>query len=196
MSDEPLSIQHKVREILFRYRATPLSNGKTPAEQYLQRQIRIQLDALKPVQLQVSTPSKQTTRQLSVGERVQARYYANNKNQWKLGTIIRKFGQLHYLIKLNDGYTFKRHIDQLRSSDVQPKDSVSIAPESSEEPDHNSNNKEPDLGDLTRIPVKQPEQIDFQAGLPEPAAEPTPGPVRRSSRLRRQPQYLRDYKRK
>ncbi|XP_011858184.1 PREDICTED: uncharacterized protein K02A2.6-like [Vollenhovia emeryi] len=81
MIDEPLSIQHKVQEILFRYRATPLSNGKTPAEQYLQRQIRIQLDALKPVKFQVSTPSKLTTRQLSVGERVQARYYANNKAQ-------------------------------------------------------------------------------------------------------------------
>ncbi|XP_011883223.1 PREDICTED: uncharacterized protein K02A2.6-like, partial [Vollenhovia emeryi] len=174
MIDEPLSIQHKVQEILFRYRATPLSNGKTPAEQYLQRQIRIQLDALKPVKFQASTPSKLTTRQLSVGERVQARYYANNKAQWKLGTIIKKFGQLHYLIKLDDGYTFKRHIDQLRATDVQPKKSVSFAPESSDEPNHNSNNKEPDLGDLTRVPVNQPEQIDLQAGLPEPAAERNP----------------------
>lgn len=48
MADDPRGIHEKVREILFRYRATPLKNGKTPSEQYLNRQIRIQLDALRP----------------------------------------------------------------------------------------------------------------------------------------------------
>lgn len=57
-------------------------------------------------------------RQLSMGDRVQACNYVNNKIQWKFGTIIKKFGQLHYLIlKLNDDYKFKRHIDQLRSAE-------------------------------------------------------------------------------
>lgn len=35
----------------------------------------------------------------------------------------KKFGKLHYLVKLDDGYTLKRHIDQLRSSKVQQKKS-------------------------------------------------------------------------
>jgi hypothetical protein len=51
------------------------------------------------------------------------------KNQavWKLGTIIQKFWKLHYQVKLNDGYLFKRHVNQLRKTEI-PKRSVSFAP--------------------------------------------------------------------
>ncbi|CAB0011918.1 unnamed protein product, partial [Nesidiocoris tenuis] len=56
--------------------------------------------------------------QLDVGDRVQAHYYSNNKQQWRTGVIIGKLGQFHFTVKLDDGYTFKRHIDQLRRSHV------------------------------------------------------------------------------
>lgn len=112
-------MQQKVQEILFWYRATPLNNRKTPAELYLQRQLHIQFDVLKPVKLRKSTYPIHIARQLSVGKRVQAHYYANNKNQWKLGTVIKKLGQLHYLVKLDERYTFKCHINQLRPSEAQ-----------------------------------------------------------------------------
>lgn len=56
MIEEPLSMRQKVPEILFRYRATSLANNKTPAEQYLQRQMRIQLDALKPTKFNKTKP--------------------------------------------------------------------------------------------------------------------------------------------
>ena len=112
MNNDYYSIREKVRDILFHYRATPLLNGKTPSEQYLNRQNRIQLDALKPPPTQNKTPINSCkARQLSVGERVQARYYSNNKNLWKLGTIVNKFGHLHHLVKLDDGHTLKRHIN-------------------------------------------------------------------------------------
>lgn len=64
-----------------------MNNGKTSAEQYLQQQIRIQLDELKPTKFQKSIVPAHSARQLSVEERVQARYYANNRKQWKLETI-------------------------------------------------------------------------------------------------------------
>jgi len=160
-----LSMRQKIREILFRYRATPLINGKTPAEQYLQRQIRIQLDALKPIKFQKTTVPTQPARQLSVGERVQARYYGNNKKQWKLGTFKRKFDQLHYLIELDDGYKFKRHIDQLRRTEIQPRKSVSFAPETNDEPDPNTRRQRPTIEDLVQIPVNQPECSDHQADV-------------------------------
>lgn len=48
MEVEPQSMNRKIREILFRYRAIPLANGRTPAEQFYQRKFRIKLDALKP----------------------------------------------------------------------------------------------------------------------------------------------------
>ena len=78
MENETLSIQ----EILFRYRATPLINIRTPSEQYLGRQIRIRLNALKPVKFNKTKFSTSMARQLVEVERVQARYYTNNKATW------------------------------------------------------------------------------------------------------------------
>ncbi|XP_031338194.1 uncharacterized protein K02A2.6-like [Photinus pyralis] len=118
---EPGSIQHKVREILFRYRATPLQNGKTPAELYLNRNIRCQLDVFKPPtskiqkRVQFDLPP---SRQFKIGDKVLARWYSNNKNTWKFGSIIQKFGHLHYQVELNNGYRLKRHTNQLRKANV------------------------------------------------------------------------------
>lgn len=47
MSDDPSLMTSKVLDILFRYRTTPLKKGKSPSEQYLERQIKIQSNALK-----------------------------------------------------------------------------------------------------------------------------------------------------
>ncbi|KAF2881411.1 hypothetical protein ILUMI_24765 [Ignelater luminosus] len=70
--------------------------------------------------------------QLSVGDRVQARWYpTTGKPTWRLETIMQKFGKLHYLVKLNgDGYSLKRHVNQLLqvTIDSQPKKRVTFAP--------------------------------------------------------------------
>ena len=116
----------KVQQILFRYRATPLIDGKSPSEKYLHRQIRIHLDALKPTKFQKNLPTSNKTRQLKVGDRVQARYYARNKQHWELGTVIQKFGNLHYLIKLDNGFVFKRHIDQLNRTSIPKHDKETL----------------------------------------------------------------------
>lgn len=119
MASEPSPMQKKVREILFKYRSTPLKSGKTPSEQYLGRQIQNRLDVLKPPTIQGNNYNHIPSRQLSVGKRVQARYYTPNKSLWKLGTIIKKLGRLHYMVKLDNGYIFKRHINQLLSTSIQ-----------------------------------------------------------------------------
>jgi hypothetical protein len=67
------------------------------------------------------------SRQLSVGERVQTRCYIKNQAAWKLGTIIQKIGKLHYQVKIDNGYIFRRHVNQLRKTEI-PKRSVSFAP--------------------------------------------------------------------
>lgn len=48
MEEEPIPLHLKVQEIMSRYRATPLANGKTPAQLYLGRQLRIKLNAIRP----------------------------------------------------------------------------------------------------------------------------------------------------
>lgn len=207
MSSDPSSIREKVREILFRYRATPLSCGKSPSEMYLQRQIRIQLDALRPTRFQKSTaPDTGAARNLSVGDRVQSQYYTNNKKLWKQGVIIKKFGFLHYLVQLDDGYTLKRHIDQLRASDVEPKRSERPLVENNETIDEDDCTGEVpqfNVEDLIDYPmdtsnleiedvpmgIDQPAPVIDQQGMHRDAQEAT----LRIPRNRRPPTYLNDY---
>lgn len=214
MSQDPAPMKAKVREILFRYRATPLINSKTPAEMYLNRQIKIQLDALKPTKFQESVEPNRQARQLSVGERVQARWYSNNKANWKLGTVKKKFGKVHYLIKLDNGYEFKRHIDQLVKTEVQPKKTVTFAPEVDVAPREAEKHKSV-LPDLALIPeiVEETAEQQIEADdddqyqdvpgeiqdLPDEliqrrAQGQVQAPeVRRSTRNRKTPKYLNAY---
>lgn len=48
MEEETGNINEKLRKILLYFRVTPLSIGKSPAENYLGRQLRTPLDRLKP----------------------------------------------------------------------------------------------------------------------------------------------------
>ena len=75
--NSPLNI--KVQEILLRYRATPLVKGKIPSQLYLGRDLKIKLDAIRPIQHQKATVSMPVVRQFSVGDRVQIRGYEKNK---------------------------------------------------------------------------------------------------------------------
>lgn len=200
MISDTRSMREKIRKILFRYRSTPLSNGKSPAEMYLQRTMRIQLDALKPTKFQKSLTPIKAARQISVGERVQARYYHNNKNMWKPGTIVKKFGQLYYEVRFDDGYTLKRHIDQLRRTRVQ-------SCQSEVEDDANANEEpvepttEINLGDLVIVPEQRKEvipsltYIDEQKEVEEEILQDQINhqspPLRRSNRQHKMPTFLR-----
>ena len=120
MSSENLPMNIKVQKIVFRYRATPLANGKSPAELYLNRHFRIKLDSIFPYyEMKSNQKIKPYTRKIQVGERVRTKFFLNNKLVWKLGVVIRKLGHLHYIIKLDEGREVKRHINQLQKSQIQ-----------------------------------------------------------------------------
>ncbi|GBM66736.1 Uncharacterized protein K02A2.6 [Araneus ventricosus] len=120
MSSENLPIHLKVQRILFRYRATPLANGKSPAEMYLNRKIRIKLDAMFPhYEMTSEQKKKPRTRIIKVRERVRTKFFVNNKLNWKLGVVTQKFGHLHYIVKLAEGREVKRHINQIQKSAIQ-----------------------------------------------------------------------------
>ena len=218
MENEPDSMYKKIRKILFRHRALPLVDGKSPAELYLNRQIRIKLDALKIPKNEKSTPSKSLGRQLSINDRVQARFFQNNKSIWKFGTITKKLGKLHYIITLDEGRSIKRHINQLLKSEV-PKKRVTFAEVDEPVPgsSHQGAYEEyellpqevsppvpvaPDI-QVTTSPRSQREEIpeeQREAGRTEESSSPprrrevqSAQPLRRSSRTRRSPSYLKDY---
>lgn len=212
MSTLPGTITEKVREILFRYRATPLACGKSPAELYLGRRLRIKLDALRHTNNKIlkQAVKKYISRQLRVGERVQARWWAKNKTEWQFGTITKKLGHLHYEVRLDSGYTLKRHINQLRSTLVKlserietkevkkKKKSVSFAddvdtPTTQLDLDIIYNNCQPNIVPESRNDPEDNPTIPTEQEANDSDTVPTAPVVRRSERTRRPPSYLKDY---
>lgn len=191
MSNEPVPIIEKVQSIVQIFRATPLACGKSPGELYLNRHFRIRLDAIKPLSKPPSSVSNNNKiRSLNVGDWVTARIYINNKPSWQLGRVLEKFGYLHYQIELNNGYEFKRHIDQLKRVEYAPPIPV------------------PQSGTQKRVHFKLPNTskpqddivVTFAQTPPVPPIQATPvhqPPVlespRRSAREHRAPQRFGDY---
>ncbi|XP_017466491.1 PREDICTED: uncharacterized protein K02A2.6-like [Rhagoletis zephyria] len=220
MSTEPGPLRQKVNDILQIYRATPLSNGMSPAELYLKRRIRIRLDALKPITHNKVTDSIPGVRHISEGERVQALYTQNSKTIWKTGTVQRKLGQLHYIIKLDDGYTLKRHIDQLKVTKVQQRKvrfaqdvpdigntrgstSNTISDPADQQNHRNSqyNFQQVETGSQSNSESNDTESERHTETLPRTPEQPTQSSTaqnpeqssQRPARIRNKPAHLRDY---
>jgi len=179
-------IQEKLYEILLRFRATPLACGKSPAELYLGRQLRIELDFLRPQNpLKNNAPQPGTIRKLMVGDRIQARVYQSSV-PWKRGTVKKILGRLHYLIDLDEGYLIKRHINQLKLTEVQKTVQFNSG---SEKSDHYEPSVVDDSQDL-HSNIKMREDRSATRSRTTGTDSEAPVPVRRSERIRRRPQHL------
>lgn len=62
-------------------------------------------------------------RTFEIGDRVMSKNYVG-PNKWYFGTIVKKLGLLHYIVKLDQNYTLKRHVNQLKRCEVEPKAQV------------------------------------------------------------------------
>ena len=106
----------------------------------------------------------------------------------------KKFGHLHYLVKLDDGYIFKRHINQLRSTSV-----PHLIPKIPEPEIPESRNQEQniELENLTNIPENQPDQQSQNTPEDEQELEvqqnQIPETPRRPTRVKQLPKRLLDY---
>lgn len=184
MEEDNLPLNIKVQQILFRYRATPLANGQSPSKLYLGRDIRISLDAMRPVKQTKTILVTPVVRKISVGDRVQLRWYNKNVPTWKFGTVKAKFGCLHYLVKLDNGYELKRHINQLYKSDVAaPKKVVLIADAPVKQ---KTRIEEVQVENTATTPIVEPNQ------LIQPRLLGAEG-IRRSNRGRGPPAHFEDY---
>ena len=118
MANEPGSLHEKLHAFLFKYRITPLSCGKSPSEIMFGYNIRTKLDLIRPqTRCKNNAAIPKCKKTYKVGSRVQSRNYFGTL-MWKYGTITKQLGKLHFLVQLDDGRIIKRHINQLRSSDV------------------------------------------------------------------------------
>lgn len=191
------TLKEKLRKIVFRHRATPLANGRTPAELYLHRKIRIKLDAIFPRKLQKPTEAvsrPDVIRYLLVGERIQTLIHKGNKDVWMFGVVKERLGSRHYLVKLDNGRELKRHINQTISTKVPLQNGEN---QSSPKSRHMICNIPKST--LPPTPADQ-NPIQMEAVLEPPApdvnipvAPDIQDPARRSQRTRRPPKHLMEY---
>lgn len=86
------------------------STGESPAQRMFNRPIRSRLDLLIPPN---ETPQQKpiTNNKFSIGDRVSVRDYYAKKYQF--GRIHKVLGELHFMVKLDDGRVWKRHLEQM-----------------------------------------------------------------------------------
>jgi len=114
------NVKTSIQKFLFHYRITPIPELKqSPAEIMFGRKLRNRLDLIFPKELELKKGllKYDGARNFEIGDRIAAREYLNKDLKWRVGIVYKKLGKLHYLIKLENGKIWKRHVNQLRSSE-------------------------------------------------------------------------------
>ncbi|XP_053698952.1 uncharacterized protein K02A2.6-like [Sabethes cyaneus] len=114
---EKRDVQFELHKILMAYRRTVHpTTGKSPSMLVFGRQIKSRLDLMVPTNGVEKIPRGEEIelRHFAVNDRVAARDYMGS-SKWRYGVITERLGELHYMVELDDGRLWKRHIDQLRS---------------------------------------------------------------------------------
>lgn len=212
-------IHKKVAQFMLAYRRAPhATTGSSPAELFLGRQVRTILDIMKPDRREVVLQKQQRmcdigkkVRHFEIGETVLARCYGKQmNNQWRRGIVLSKHGSRTYSVQLPDGMIWKRHLNQIRSTDV-PEEPVkecitnTLQPypplDTGVQPSTTPIDTPPQLDTETTVaspPQITPHQTPSQVHVPEPINSPAPtvnteivtSDLRRSTRERRAPVRL------
>ena len=138
MSSQPISLNVKLANFLLTYHNSPHpTTNETPAKMFLGRNLRTQLDLLKPdVKSVVNdkqfsrtfTSGKNKLRQFEPGQTVNVHDY-RGANKWKTADIVNRSGPLMYEVLTPEGARWRRHADQIRTTEmrsaVQPSIDVS-----------------------------------------------------------------------
>ena len=128
-STSGLSVNHRLANFLLSYRTTPhMTTNKTPAELFLGRTLRTCLDLIRPdtrkvverkqSQQKVKHDRHAHERTFQLEQTVMVRNFRNGP-KWVRGVIIKRKGPVTYLVRVDNGTVWKRHVDHIRSSQVE-----------------------------------------------------------------------------
>lgn len=59
--------------------------------------------------------------EFQIGQRIQARFFIDNKCKWKFRSVVRRLRRVYYIVELDNGYTLKRHTNPLKLTEVSEK---------------------------------------------------------------------------
>ena len=122
--NDGIPFQHRLANFLLKYRTTPhTTTNIAPCELLMGRVLRTRLDMLRPnLEMKVYTElAKQKQRHdehskernFKTGDTVWARDFRGS-TKWVSGIIIQSIGPVSYMIQLQDGQVWKRHVDHVR----------------------------------------------------------------------------------
>lgn len=117
MDANAANVYEKLCKMLLQYRIAPhATTNRSPAELFLGRKLRTRLDLLLPSHEEDGAymPYQNDSKSFKIGERVSCRNFVG-RDKWRFGRIKDRCGKLHYLISLDDGRTWRRHVNQMRS---------------------------------------------------------------------------------
>ena len=119
------SISHRLENFLLTYHTTPHSiTNSTPASLFLGRDIRTRFDLMKP-DLEGTISKKQAEqvihhdqhakeKQFQIKGKVMVKNFRSDPT-WVSGVIIQKLAPLIYLVEVQGGMKWKRHVDHIKS---------------------------------------------------------------------------------
>ena len=121
-------LEHALATFLLRYRSTPHATmGVPPCTLFMGRKLRMRLDLLTPdvasrVRKQQSKQEEHhdqhaQLREFQAGQVVWARNLRGGPH-WKKAVIQDRLGPLSYMVRLEDGDLWRRHVDHLREGPV------------------------------------------------------------------------------
>ena len=197
MSEISKPVKEKLAKFLIAYRNTPHSTtGVSPAQLLLGRPLRTRLDLVKPnlnrkmvnqqhqQSIRAANEKGRQCRQLEVGDRVMSRDYRGDL-KWRSGLVVRKTGPLMYEVEVAPGIIWRRHIDQLQPTGVEPS-TVEISPPEvvNVPPAQTQQSAPPDV--VENSVADQTEMVP----VPSPVVTPEVTPVSPKVRERRYPQRV------